>query len=60
MRTDVGCLALTRGFSRYSRVPVPPDTDKNFPIFEFELKFREANVVLNFRDLIKIPRDFEN
>jgi hypothetical protein len=33
-----------------------------FPIFEFkfELKFMKAKVVLNFRDLIKIPTDFEN
>jgi hypothetical protein len=27
---------------------------------EFELKFREARAVLNFADLIKISRDFEN
>jgi hypothetical protein len=27
---------------------------------KFELKFREARSVLNFRDLIKIARDFEN
>jgi hypothetical protein len=30
-----------------------------FPSFKFELKFNEAKVVLKFRDLIEIPRDFE-
>jgi hypothetical protein len=46
---------------------VDPELSNNFGYmnslkfkFKLKLKFREAKVVLNFRDLIKILRSFRN